>query len=248
MSFQSETLAASFFDRQAATWADRYQSASYKQRRQLIGEIIRKEVLRRNWPTSTIKLLDFGCGSGMLLNDAADLALQVTGVDNSKVMIGAARDQLASFGAQVKLEWLQSSSGEGNYEAQNYDIVLCLSVLEFVPDMRVLLSRLSARVATGGMLALSVPNRRSWLRSIEGFIHRYPRVFRRFAALEHLTGVDSYLNYQVHQFTHKDLSRIAQNYGLREESHRFHVAPSWLRRVERHENVGMMLIATFRKD
>ena len=71
-------------------------------------------MLKLNRPAKTIKLLDFGCGSGVIAKDAATLGLQVTGVDNSQAMIDAAREQLSGFGKQVNLEWLQSGSVEAN--------------------------------------------------------------------------------------------------------------------------------------
>lgn len=243
---QSDTFADLFFSQQSATWADRYRSPSYAQRRQLIAEIVRKEVLRLNRPAPTIKLLDFGSGSGVILRDSAELGLQVTGVDNSQAMIDAARKHLSGFGKQVNLEWLQNASGEGKYEKESYDIVLCVSVLEFVPDIHSLLLRIWARVASGGMLVVSVPNRRSWLRTIEKFINRHPQMFQRLSTLDHLTGSDSYLNHQAHQLTRRELSDIGRGQGLREEAHRFHAAPPLLQGFDRLEQVGMMLMMIFR--
>jgi len=112
--FRPDAFASTFFSKQADAWADRYQSPTYQQRRPIVGKNIRKEVLRLNRPAMTIKLLDFGCGSGVIAKDAAALGLQVTGVDNSQAMIDAAREQLSGFGKQVNLEWLQSGSVEAN--------------------------------------------------------------------------------------------------------------------------------------
>jgi 2-polyprenyl-3-methyl-5-hydroxy-6-metoxy-1,4-benzoquinol methylase len=161
-------------------------------------------------------------------------------------MIDAAHKQLSRFGKQPNLEWLPSNSGKGAYEQEHYDIVLCLSVLEFVPDISSLLFRLCSRVNRGGILVLSVPNRQSWLRAIEHFIYRHPQKFRQFSVLDHLTGSDSYLNYQAHQFTRKQLSGMVQQNGLREEARRFHAAPLF-RSIDHFAPVGMMLMMTFRK-
>jgi len=244
---QSDSLVSDFFERQAFGWVDRYQTPSYQQRRELATKILGKEVLRLNRQASTIKLLDFGCGSGVLLGVAAGLGLQVTGVDNSKSMIDAAHKQLSRFGKQPNLEWLPSNSGKGAYEQENYDVVLCLSVLEFVPVISSLLFRLCARVNKGGILVLSVPNRQSWLRAIEHFVYRHPQKFRHFSSLDHLTRSNSYLNYQAHQLTRKQLSRMVQQNGLREEAHRFHAAPALFRSIDHLAPVGMMLMMIFRK-
>jgi len=146
-------------------------------------------------------------------------------VDNSQALIDAARDQQSGFGTQVNLECISSSSGEGKYAEECYDLVLCLSVLEFIPDIQSLFARLTARVGAGGLLVVSVPNRRSWLRTIEKFIYRHPQPFRQFSMLNHLTGSNSYLNHQAHQLSARELSTFVQRQGLREEAHRFHVAP-----------------------
>lgn len=247
LSCESEALITSFFDLQATTWADRYESATYKQRRQLVGEIVRREVMRLKRPAKTIRLLDFGCGSGVLLEDAGKFGLQITGVDSSKAMVDAARSRLLGFDGQPKLEWLQNNSGQGSYEGQNYDIVLCLSVLEFVIDYQPLLVRLCDRVAPGGLFVISVPNRYSWLRTLEKFIHHYPGAFRRFPAVDHLTAAGSYLNHQTRQLTRMELRHLLCRQGLTEETHRFHAAPRLLRRIDFTERVGMMLMMTFRK-
>jgi len=98
------------------------------------------------------------------------------------------------------------------------------------------------------MLVVSVPNRKSWLRTIEKFIYRRPQMFQRCSTLDHLTGPDSYLNHQSHQLFRCELSDIVKRQGLREEAHRFHVAPAALFRVvDCLEQAGMMLLMTFRK-
>lgn len=247
LSSQPASSTDKFFDTQAAVWPERYQSRTYRKRRQLINQIIRDEVLRLSRPAATIRLLDFGCGSGVPLRDAAHLGLQVTGVDDSHSMIDVAHEELSDYGKQVTLEWLQTSWGKGDYQREAYDIVLCLSVLEFVSDISSLLCRLSARVHAGGILVVSVPNRQSWLRAIEKFVYLHPGPFRRFPALDHLTGPDSYLNYQTHQLTRDELSAMIQRHGLTEESYQFHVAPTLLGGVESMDRIGMMLTMTFRK-
>ena len=240
------SAAEEFFDSQAREWDARYQSRTYRERRELLLKIITRELLRIDGPRREIDVLDFGCGGGVLLKDLVQLGIRVTGVDSSSAMIEKVRARVGQNSNLVNLELLLSSSGEGAYEARQYDIVVCTSVLEFVPEMESVLARLCSVVREGGILIVSVPNRRSWLRRIEKLIHEYPRVFRYFRQFKHLVS-DGYLNYQHHQLTVSELTEIVERYGVRHEEHRFHVTPRTLNGIEHSATVGMMIIAVFRK-
>ena len=213
----------------------------------MVRQVVQKELATRK-TVSEVDLLDFGCSPGVLLADLAKLGSLASGVDTSEAMIAKARAHLASIDlGKVNLECLRDSSGTGDYQTRRYDIVVCTSVLEFIPDMESAISKLAACMRSGGILILSVPNRQSVLRRSERFIYRYPKSFRQFPKLHHLTSSDSYLSIQQHQLTLAELTSIAESYGLRKEEHLFHVAPQMLGSLERRSSVGMMMMAVFRK-
>lgn len=130
----SKTPATQFFDREARIWESRYRSRTYAERKACVTEAVRREVASRNVPAREIELLDFGCGTGVLLEEVLNLGVKATEVDTSKAMIDAARARLGVASNQVRLEWLSTDSGAGHYAERKYDIVLCISVLEFVED------------------------------------------------------------------------------------------------------------------
>jgi ubiquinone biosynthesis O-methyltransferase len=243
----SNLATKAFFSAQSRIWFARYESRTYRQRRNLIKEIVQKHVAGLNVEGGAIEVLDFGCGTGVLSKDLAELGASVTGVDNSEAMIDAAQLYLRSMGSRVRLEWVSNDSGAGGYEDRVYDVVLCVSVLEFVEDMQTVASRLSSCVAPGGVLILTVPNRHSWLRKIEKIVYRHPGILRCFSRLKHLAEPECYLSIQKHQLTLEELSHILQRNGMLKEEHRFCVAPRMLGRLERVEKVGMTLVAIFRK-
>lgn len=231
-----------FFAVQARDWDVRYQSRTYRQRRKLVQQLVKAELDRLCRAPENVDVLDFGCGGGVLLSELAELGVRVVGVDSSKATIDEARVRFAAANGRVKLEYLDSSSAE-NLCQQIYDIVVCTSVLEFVPDLGAMLSRLSSLVRSDGMLLISVPNRRSLLRKIERFIYRHPGLFRRFSRFDRL----NYLKHQQHQLALHEVDQMAAACGLRREEYRFHVAPLLAGAMERSEMVGMMLVATLRK-
>ena len=83
-------------------------------------------------PTSG-KILNFGCGRGILSIELARKGYEVTGIDGSKGMIDAVENQLLRFGlSNVSFEVLDSESFR--FIPESYDAVVCSSVLEYVED------------------------------------------------------------------------------------------------------------------
>ncbi len=174
------------------------------------------------------------------------MGIRVTGVDRSRAMIEAAQSRLGSS-SNAELELLGDDFGkDGAYRRRSYDLVLCLSGLEFAANPAEIIARLAALLAAGGLLLLTVPNRHSYLRRLERFAFDHPS-FRWLPGLNHLDVPDCYLRHQRQQFTEEELVRSTKRLGLEVEQHRFHVAPSLCAPIERFVKVGMMILLTCRK-
>ena len=243
----AEADAAAFFEEEAKDWVNRYRSRTYDERRTLVVDFVRTELDLRNARQQDIDVLDFGCGSGVLLRELLSLGVKVTGVDASKAMIDAARAQFSDQAHRVSLEWLTNDSEQRLYTGRRYDIVLCISVLEFVSDFQSTLSHLSSLLQENGVLIISVPNRKSLLRRFELQIHRHPTFFSRFSSFRHLTAPDCYLGIQNRQLTLRELRQALHGCGMRQEQHRFTVAPRLLKKLESSPFIGMMLFSLSRK-
>lgn len=235
-----------YFDRQAAGWSARYRSGRHFARRL---EIVLGRLDRLQAGGKEKHALDYGCGSGVLLTELLKRGYRVTGVDASPGMIAEARRAVNDLGPEMpcSLELVQGPAFDGRYLQQSYDTVICLGVLEYVDDDDSLLDRLVSILNPGGLLILSVPNRTSLLRRLEGFIHRNPTCFRKLGLFAHLTGPDAYLHHQKHQYARRALIDSLAGRGLVCESACFHVEPGFLAPLENYSAVGMTLIATFQK-
>lgn len=126
------------------------------------------------------RVIDAGCGAGTLSFEAARTASHVDGIDGAKRMIelaraGAADRGVANVSFDVALfETLSERAGQ-------YDLALCSSVLEYMPDLQTEIARLAAALRSGGRLILSLPNGMSGYRRLEALAWRLtgrPRYYR----------------------------------------------------------------------
>src|SRR4029453_14999791 len=167
----NDTETIRYFDRLASEWTERYaRSPHFRRRLETVLAWVEHEPVGGS-------LLDFGCGSGVMVRALVERGFTVTGVDASSQMIAAARRYLCSTSPErYQLEVIDGMGDEGNYRHATYHGVLCVAVLEYVRDADALLARLAALIEAGGFLVVSVPNQTSVLRRLEWFLHRHQRL------------------------------------------------------------------------
>jgi 2-polyprenyl-6-hydroxyphenyl methylase/3-demethylubiquinone-9 3-methyltransferase len=98
--------------------------------------------------------LDVGCGAGLLAEPLARLGAKVTGIDAAPEVIAVARDHAAGQGLEVDYRHAAVEDVAGRF-----DLVTSMEVIEHVAEPRAFLARLAARLAPGGLMILSTPNR-----------------------------------------------------------------------------------------
>lgn len=104
-----------------------------------------------------LSILDIGCGGGLVSEPLARLGAAVTGIDPAQDTIAAARAHAASQGLAIDYRAVRA---ETLAEAgERFDVVLCLEVVEHVPDVRAFLHLAASLVRPGGLMILSTINR-----------------------------------------------------------------------------------------
>ncbi|MBC3875319.1 bifunctional 2-polyprenyl-6-hydroxyphenol methylase/3-demethylubiquinol 3-O-methyltransferase UbiG [Undibacterium flavidum] len=119
--------------------------------------------LRLEWinnlaPLAGKKVIDIGCGGGILAESMARKNAQVTGIDLSDKALKVADLHSLESGVQVRYEKI-SAEDIAEREAGQYDIVTCMEMLEHVPNPASVIRACTKLVKPGGKVFFSTINR-----------------------------------------------------------------------------------------
>jgi len=101
--------------------------------------------------------LDVGCGAGLLVEPLARLGASVIAIDAAPELIAVARDHARAQGLEIDYRAAAVEEIDGTF-----DLVTSLEVIEHVADPQAFIASLARRLAPGGLMILSTPNRTAW--------------------------------------------------------------------------------------
>jgi 2-polyprenyl-6-hydroxyphenyl methylase/3-demethylubiquinone-9 3-methyltransferase len=175
------------------------------------------------------RVLDIGCGGGLLAEALARHGAHVSAIDLAPAMIEVAR--LHAHDSQLQIDYHQCSAEQFVVQATGpFDVITCMELIEHVPSPAALLAASARLLRPGGDLFVSTINRnlRSFLLAIVGAeyllrliprgTHEYARLLRpaelaRLARAEDLTLCDiSGLDYNPFNNTARLTAEASVNY------------------------------------
>ena len=154
------------FDELAAKWWD--PEGEFKPLHQI--NPLRVGFINERANLEGIKVLDVGCGGGILAEALNKLGAQVTGIDASEQTIGVAQNHSNAVGSDVSYYQTTIEEFIANKPEEKFDVVTCLEMLEHVPSPGEIIKTCSTILKDDGDIFFSTINRnpRSYLFAIVG--------------------------------------------------------------------------------
>jgi 2-polyprenyl-6-hydroxyphenyl methylase/3-demethylubiquinone-9 3-methyltransferase len=130
--------------------------------------------LRLKWidrlaPLAGRKVLDVGCGGGILAEAMAGAGATVSGIDMSEKALKVAKLHLYESGRQVDYQHVSAEDYAARHPGE-FDVVTCMEMLEHVPDPSSVVAACARLVKPGGWVFFSTLNRnpKSYLFAVIG--------------------------------------------------------------------------------
>ena len=182
--------------------------------------------LRANWidniaPVAEKKVLDVGCGGGILSEALAQRGADVTGIDMGDAPLGVAK--LHQLESGLSINYQKSTAEDFAKEHENsFDIVTCLEMLEHVPDPSSVINACAKMVKPGGTVFFSTINRnpKAFLLAIVGaeyILRMLPRgthEYAKFIRPSELANWSREASLQVNQMTGLLYNPLTKSYKL----------------------------------
>ena len=165
------------------------------------AELLPPSPAPQNAPLSGIRILDIGCGGGLLAEPLARLGARVTAIDASPKAIEAAKAHAASQGLEIDYQTILAEDLAA--KGAVFDVVYSSEVIEHVADTNLFISAISQLLVDKGLVVITTIN-------------------RTLAALATIKIGAEYITKQIPKGTHDfdkfikpdELSAQCQNHGL----------------------------------
>jgi 2-polyprenyl-3-methyl-5-hydroxy-6-metoxy-1,4-benzoquinol methylase len=150
-----------YFENTVERWSGIYNGRRFinwhlAHRRQLVIDTVRR--LSNN---KTVRVLDLGCGSGVLTRDLMHMGHSVVGLDCSEKMV---RTLVGSLDPGLRSHLLGAEIGSAAnvpFHSETFDVIICIGVIQYQREPRLVLREISRLLKPGGACVLTVPNQLS---------------------------------------------------------------------------------------
>lgn len=192
-----------WYDGLVKKWGDNYiyHDKSFSERLKNVHQLVNELTDRSN-------ILDIGCGSGEITASVYErFRCNVIGMDVSDKMIEHCKDHYSEKNLSFELGDILNL----RFPSGHFDLVLSLSVIEWLEDYERAVAEVSRVLKQGGQWIVSLPN--------------WASPFRKIEKLKGVVFENSYLRYQKNRVPISEFKKVAESYGLKTRESIFHVLP-----------------------
>ncbi len=151
--------------------------------------------------TNGRRLLDVGCGQGVLLAEASHQGWDPEGIDVSERFARYAREQ---FNLSVRIGDISSVP----FEPESFDVVVLSAILEHLPDPHLALVKVSQALKPNGLVWIDVPNE-------QGLYYRIGNLWNRLRGRDWVVNLSpTFSPGHLHGFSPKSLSILLRRVGF----------------------------------
>ncbi|AQS41006.1 MAG: Ubiquinone biosynthesis O-methyltransferase [Candidatus Tokpelaia hoelldobleri] len=122
-------------------------------------------------PLKGLRVLDIGCGGGLLCEPLARLGAEVIGADASATNIEVAKIHAET--SRLKIDYRATTAETLAEAGEKFDIVLNMEVVEHVADVKLFMSAVATMVKPGGLMFVATLNRTLKARALAIFGAEY---------------------------------------------------------------------------
>jgi len=167
------------------------------------------------------KILDVGCGGGILSESMAQEGAEVTGIDLADKSLKVARLHGLESGIKVDYQLISAEAMAARHPGE-FDVVTCMEMLEHVPDPGSIVQACATLVKPGGWVFFSTINRnpKSFLFAIIGaeyvlrLLPRGTHNFESFIKPSELAAAVRQSGLSAHAFAGMEYNPLTQIYSL----------------------------------
>lgn len=167
------------------------------------------------------RVLDVGCGGGILSESMAEKGADVTGIDLGDKALKVAKLHQLESGSKVDYR-LVSVEDLAKEQPASFDVVTCMEMLEHVPDPEAIVRACAQLVKPGGSVFFSTINRnpKSYLFAVIGaeyILNMMPKgthEYQKFIKPSELSSWASYVGLNVGQLKGMGYNPLIDHYSL----------------------------------
>ena len=168
-----------------------------------------------------MRVLDVGCGGGILSESMAEKGAEITGIDLGEKALKVAQLHQLESGTQVDYR-LISAEDLATQQPASFDVVTCMEMLEHVPDPEAVVRACAQLVKPGGSVFFSTINRnpKAYLFAVIGaeyllkMLPKGTHEYEKFIKPSELSSWARHAGLNVNQLKGMGYNPLTQHYSL----------------------------------